>query len=454
MRFTVTIVDDESSIRRGVSAALKPHYRVKTYSRAENAIAAQKKEQPDLILLDIGLPGMNGIEALETIKTVNPEILVIMMTALDDIQTVISAMKSGAHDYIVKPLHMDSLRVTVKNALETIRLRKEIQALQERYIQENLPCFIGESNAVQEMMGFVETVAGSPDTPILITGESGTGKELIAHAIHYKSPWFKGPFVAINCAAIPGELLESELFGYEKGAFSGADASGKRGLVEEAADGTLFLDEVCDLSPGAQAKLLRFLELGEYYRVGGTRKHRIRTRVVSATNRDLSIEVKERRFREDLYYRLAVVKVDVPSLNDRRQDILPIARYFLEKLSRKHGKPIGDISPEAGKILTDHNWRGNVRELKNVIERGVLMGSGPLLVPSDLGMEKPLKDAPFGYPALPDSGIDLYALESHYIQEAMKKTGGNAVEAARLLGMSYYAFRYRLKKRKGRRPVS
>lgn len=445
IEFTIYIVDDEESITKGVSLALKKHYRMKAYSRAEAAIKALKKDPPDLILLDIGLPGQSGIEALEKIKAINPEILVIMVTAYEDIQSVIQAMKLGAHDYIVKPLHMDTLRVSVKNALETIRMRKEIQSLQERFLRENLPCFMGESNAIQEVMRLVERVAASPDTPLLIVGESGTGKELIAHTIHYKSPQYKGPFVPINCATIPGGLLESELFGYEKGAFSGADASGKRGLVEEAEDGTLFLDEVGDLSPEAQAKLLRFLEEGEYYRVGGTRKLRVRTRVVSATNKDLAGMIEEGLFREDLYYRLAVIRVAVPSLNERRDDIPLIARHFLEELGRRHGKHFSGISPEAEEILKDHHWRGNVRELKNVIERGVLMGSGPLLMPSDLGMEKPLKGAPPHSP-LPDTGIDLSALEEHYIREALKKAGGNAVEAARLLGMSYYAFRYRMRK--------
>jgi len=453
MPFALYIVDDEKSIRKGVSFALKKEYRVKSFATGEEALFALKKESPDLILLDIGLPGMSGMEALKKIKSVDPEILVIMVTGFEDIQTVISAMKMGAHDYVVKPIHMDSLRVTVKNALETIRMRKEIQALQERYLKENLPCFIGESNVVQDVMRFIEKVAKSADTPVLIMGESGTGKELIANAVHYKSPQYKGSFVPINCAAIPKDLLESELFGYEKGAFTGAETSGKQGLVEKAADGTLFLDEVSDLSPEAQAKLLRFLEEGEYYRVGGTRKLEVRTRIVSATNRNLGKMIEEGLFREDLYYRLAVIKLEIPSLDERREDIPLIARHFLDELGRKHGKRFSGISPEAEKILKDHQWRGNVRELKNVIERGILMGSGPLLMPSDLGLEtlvKGMPPQPWEYggtlPPLPDMGIDFNAFEEHCLQEAYKKTGGNAVEAARLLGMSYYAFRYRMRK--------
>ncbi len=455
IQFTVYIVDDEESIRKGVLLALKKDYRIKTFSRAETAINELKKEPPDLILLDIGLPGINGIEALKKIKAFNPDIIVIMVTAYEDIQSVISTMKLGAYDYIVKPIHMDSLRVTVKNALETIRMRKEVQALQEKYLKENLPCIIGESNAVQDVMRFIDKVAKSTDTPILITGESGTGKELIANAIHYKSPHYMKPFVPINCAAIPKDLLESKLFGYEKGAFTGAGASGKKGLVEEAAEGTLFLDEVSDLSIEAQAKLLRFLEKGEYYRVGGTRKLRVKTRIVSATNKELASLIKKGLFREDLYYRLAVIKVEIPSLNERREDILPIARYFLQELGRKHGKSFSGISPEAEKILKNHNWKGNVRELRNTIERAILLGDPPIIMPLDLGLEMTpkitspkLEKNNRSFPPLPEEGIVLTALEEHYIQEALKKTRGNAVEAAKLLGMGYYAFRYRLKKLK------
>ncbi|MBW1955381.1 MAG: sigma-54-dependent Fis family transcriptional regulator [Deltaproteobacteria bacterium] len=446
--FTIYVVDDEESILKGVSTGLKRDYRVRGFSSAEAAIEGLKRETPDLILLDIGLPGMSGMEALKRIKETHPEILVVMVTAYEEIQTVISAMKAGAHDYIVKPLHMDTLRLTVKNALETLRMRKEIQSLQERFLRENLPCFVGESDVITEVIAFIEKVAKSKETPVLVLGESGTGKELIAHAIHDRSPLYQGPFVPVNCAAIPGGLLESELFGYEKGAFTGARGSGKRGMVDEATGGTLFLDEVGALSLEAQAKLLRFLEQGEYYRLGSTRKRKARVRVISATNQDLMGMIEKDLFREDFYYRLAVVKVAVPSLNGRREDIPLIARHFLEELGRRHGKHFSGISPEAEEVLKDHHWRGNVRELKNVIERGVLMGNGPLLMPSDLGMEKPLKGAP-PHPPLPETGIDLSSLEEHYIHEALKMTRGNAKEAARLLGMTYYAFRYRMKKLRG-----
>ena len=275
--YSLWLVDDDPMVREGVKTALEDHYEIKTFETADAMLEDIPKSQPDLVLLDIGLPGMNGIEALKQLKVLIPETLVIMITAYDDIDTVIASMKLGAHDYVVKPLHMDALEVTIRNALETIRLRKEVQAYQEKYLKENVPCFIGESRGIQDIMQFVEAVAKSPDTPVLILGETGTGKELIAGAIHYRSPNFKGPLITVNCASIPKDLIDSELFGYEKGAFSGASSSGKKGLIEEAAAGTLFLDEVGDMSLEAQAKLLRFLEEGEYYRIGGTKKFKIKT---------------------------------------------------------------------------------------------------------------------------------------------------------------------------------
>ena len=259
--YSIYIVDDETLARNGLKLALKKtDYAIEAFGNAEAAIKAIDKNPPDLVLLDIGLPGMSGVEALEIIKKRHPEVIIVMITAYEDVDTVVSAMKNGAYEYVVKPVQMDALLVILRNAFETISMRKEIQALHEKYLKENLPCFIGESNAIQDVMELVAKVAQSPDTPILILGDTGTGKELIAKAIHYKSPNFKGPMVAVNCAAMPKALIESELFGYEKGAFTGAERSGKAGLVEKAAHGTLFLDEVGDLSSEAQVKLLRFLD--------------------------------------------------------------------------------------------------------------------------------------------------------------------------------------------------
>ncbi len=463
VKFSLALIDDEPSIREGITVALSPEYDVRTYGTAEEALEAIRSSPPDLILLDIGLPGMNGIEALARIKELQPEALVIMITAYEDVATVVSAMKLGAYDYVLKPIVMDGLRLTIRNAMETIRLRKEVRLLQEHYLDDNLPCFIAASNEIQETMSFIARAARSPDAPILILGETGTGKELIARAIHYRSPNFKGPFHTLNCAAIPRELIESELFGYEKGAFSGAEPLGKRGLIEEAADGTLFLDEVGDLSLQAQAKLLRFLENGEFYRVGSTRKLHISTRIVSATNKDLEEMMTEGSFRHDLYFRLGVVTVYVPSLNERREDILPLAEHFLALYGTKYGKKFTGLRKEVREALQGHHWVGNVRELKNLVERGVIMGEGPELKLGDLGMNRAPRNGLTGEcsgpntpsplpddPAIPPGGVDLMRLvreyEARYIKAALTCADGNESRAARLLGMNHCTFRYQRKK--------
>jgi len=455
--YSIYLIDDEESIREAIGMALDTHYHVRSFPSGEAALDAIENDNPDLVLLDIGLPGMNGIEVLSKIKSLYPDMLVIMITAYEDIKTVISAMKLGAYDYVVKPLHMDALEVCIRNALETIRLRKEIQTIQEKYLKENLPCIIGESNAIQDVMELITTVAASPDTPILIIGETGTGKELIASVIHYRSPNFMGPLTTVNCAAIPKDLIESELFGYEKGAFSGARESGKRGLIEEAENGTLFLDEVGDLSLEAQAKLLRFLEDGEYYRIGGTKKLQIQARVVSATNKNIDSMIEKDLFRKDLYFRLGVIKIEVPTLNERRDDILPIARYFLVEFSKRFGKHFTGISPQAENALKKFHWTGNVRELRNLIEKGVLTGKEPELTLNDLGIdevnksevEKEIKGEA-GFPPISPKGIDLLSLqqslEKHYIEEALRMAGGNESKAARLLNINHHTFRYRRKK--------
>jgi DNA-binding NtrC family response regulator len=455
--YTVYIVDDEQTIREGVTMALEDLYRIKEFADAETALSALEKEPPDLVLLDVGLPGMDGLEALGRIKELHPDVLIIMITAYEDVETVIAAMKSGAYDYVVKPIYMDGLEVTIRNAIDTIRLRKEVKSLQEKHLKEHLPFYIGESHAIQDVMEFVKTVAQSPDTPIIIIGETGTGKELLASAIHYNSPNFKAPFATVNCAAIPRDLIESELFGYEKGAFSGADATGKKGLIEEAANGTLFLDEVGDLSLQAQAKLLRFLELGEYYRVGGTRKHHIKTRVISATNKDLDRMIADGQFRKDLYFRLGVIKVQAPSLNERPEDIIPLSKHYLQEFSKKFGKKFTGISFEAEAVLLAHTWSGHVRELKNLVERAVLIGKGPELLPVDLGLDshdqkeyKTPASHKAGFPPLSPEGLDLdtqlQSFERHFIEQALKIARGNESKAAKLLKINHHTFRYRKKK--------
>ena len=455
--YSLFIVDDEDTIRGTLRIALDGRYRLSDFPDAESAVAAARVDPPDLVLLDLGLPGMSGIEAIPLFKAIAPEILIVVITAYEDVKSVVSAMKGGAYDYVVKPLNIDTLELSIGNALESIKLKKEVQALQERYLRENLPCFIAESDTIRDVMEFVGLVARSPDTPVLVLGETGTGKEMIASAIHYRSPNFRGPMIGVNCAAIPRELIESELFGYERGAFSGASAAGKKGMVEQAEGGTLFLDEVGDLSPEAQSKLLRFLEEGEYYRVGGTRKLTVRARVVSATNKNLQELIGKGLFREDLFYRLAVAKVELPSLTERRDDILPIALHFLLEFNRKFGRSFSGFSREARDAMTRHRWKGNVRELRNVVERGVLVGKGAELTREDLGLaERDLSGDPppapgeILHPLLPPEGVDLdmahESVDRHLFREALLVTGGNETQAAQLLRINYSTFRYRRRK--------
>jgi DNA-binding NtrC family response regulator len=457
--YSLFIIDDESAVRESIAMAFGETYAVAGFADAESALAAMPEQPPDLVLLDIGLPGMNGIEALRRIKAQHPDVLVIIVTAFEDLHTVVTAMKLGAQDYVTKPLHLDTLEVTVTNALEKIRLRKEVRTLQETYLRENLPVFITESNALQDVIAFVGRVAKSPDTPVLILGETGTGKELIAQAVHYRSPNFAHALITVNCAAIPRELIESELFGYEKGAFSGASPSGKKGLIEEAENGTLFLDEIGDLSLESQAKLLRFLENGQFYRLGGTRPVRVKTRLVSATNQDLEKMMAAGRFRKDLFYRLGVIQVRVPSLNDRRDGIMPLANYFLDAFSRKFKRSLTGLTAEAREAVLTHHWAGNVRELKNRIERAALTAQGPQITPADLGLAPENAMGVQGVAAgdtaphiapLPPEGLDLSAVlsaaEGHYIREALRMAEGNESRAAKLLRMNHHTFRYRRKK--------
>ena len=455
--FTIFVVDDEKTIRKSIAMALGDQYQIRTFETAEDALEALPDDVPDLILLDIGLPGMSGLVALERIRKDHPEILVIMITAYEDVKTVIASMKQGVFDYIVKPLHMAGLKTAIEKALGTIRLRKEVQILQQQFMEANLPVIVGESRAVEDMLTYVKKVARSPVTPVMILGETGTGKELIARAIHYRSPNFQGPFVTVNCAAIPKDLIESELFGYTQGAFSGARSSGKKGLIEAAAKGTLFLDEVGDLSMEAQAKLLRFLEEGTFYKLGGTRQIAVNTRVLSATNRDLERMIGEGTFRKDLFFRLGVVKIEVPSLSERREDILPLANYFLHQFGQQFDKPVRRLSRDAEEALLQYSWSGNIRELKNLIECGVIAAAETTVTARDLGIDnlyrgemlETMADAQRFAP-LPPVGIDLpnlqQSMERFYIREALKLARGNESQAARLLNLNHHTFRYRRRK--------
>lgn len=447
---SICLIDDEAIIRQNLAFALRGQYQVETFGSAEEAWPAVGEGRcPDLVILDLGLPGQSGLDFLPRLKARQPRLPVLVITANDGAQTAIAAMKNGAQDYLIKPVPLDELKLAISRALGASRMKNDLGELQARALQEDLPLLVGRSNAILEIMDYVAKVAKSRDTPILILGESGTGKELLAKTIHHQSPVSDGPFVAVNCAAIPGQLLESEFFGYARGAFTGALPGGKVGLIEEAEGGTLFLDEVAELHPELQAKLLRFMESGEFYRLGDAKPRHSAVRLVSATNKNLEDLVERNEFRLDLYYRLAVVQVAIPSLSQRPRDIMPIAEHFLKEFNRKHGRAFEGFAPEVARALETRAWTGNIRELRNLVERGILVGREPLLTLADL--EAPRRRAEAPAPAgpeaflLPPEGLDINLLESRLIREAYQLSGRNDKKAAALLNMNYYTFRYRRK---------
>jgi DNA-binding NtrC family response regulator len=407
-------------------------YQVSVCGNGADALAFLEREPADLVVTDVRMPGLSGMEALRAIKELNPDIVVIIMTAFGSIDQAVQAVKEGAYDYINKPFKIDEMLLTIEKALEERRLRHEVstlrQELRTRYHFENL---IGKSRAMQEIFGLIEQVAGSRST-VMVYGKSGTGKELVAKAIHYNSPRSTRAFVAVNCAAIPAELLESELFGHEKGSFTGAIAT-KVGKFELATGGSLFLDEVGSMRLDLQAKILRALQEREVERVGGTRIIKIDVRVIAATNRDLKKAVEEGTFREDLYYRLNVVPITLPDLKDRQEDIPLLANHFVQKFAQESNPAIREISKEAMAVLMSHAWPGNVRELENVIERAVTLGHGPAVLSADLpphlaGGANPLERALTREATLED-------LERDYIAMILQRTKGHQIRAATILGI-------------------
>jgi two-component system response regulator AtoC len=429
----ILVVDDEEQMRDLLAKVLeRKGYQVSVCGDGTEALALLEREPADLVITDVRMPGLNGMEALRAIKELNPEIVVLIMTAFGSIDQAVQAVKEGAYDYINKPFKIDEILLTIEKALEERHLRHEVstlrQELRTRYHFENL---IGKSRAMQEVFGLIEQVAGSRST-VMVYGKSGTGKELVAKAIHYNSPRSTKAFVAVNCAAIPAELLESELFGHERGAFTGAIAT-KVGKFELATGGTLFLDEIGHMRLDLQAKILRALQEREIERVGGTRTIKIDVRVLAATNRDLKKAIEEGTFREDLYYRLNVVPITLPDLKDRQEDIPLLANHFVQKFAPESNAAIREISKDAMAILMSHTWPGNVRELENVIERAVTLGRGPAVEPRDLpphlaGGTNPLERALAKEATLED-------LEKDYIAMILRRTKGHQIRAASILGI-------------------
>src|SRR5579883_1944994 len=444
-RKSILVVEDEEKLRRVVGMHLSSAgYEVKAAGTAEEAI--KYAGDADLILTDLRLPGMDGLALLEKLNAQNSQAPVVVMSAFGTVENAVEAMKKGAVDFLPKPFSLDHLSVVVEKALEVSKLRDENRELREalgkKYQFENI---IGRSPAMQEIFATIERVAGTRAT-VLLCGESGVGKDMIARAIHQHSPRRERPFVKINCTAIPENLMESELFGYEKGAFTGANTS-KPGKFEQADTGTVFLDEIGDVPAAIQVKLLRVLQEREFERLGSNVTRHIDVRLVAATNQDLRAALEQGTFREDLYYRLNVVPINIPPLRDRKQDIPFLANHFVRKLAPDTGCRVEAITDAGMEKLMAYHWPGNVRELENVIERSLVMCASTYLDAADIKLEsgaprpKPQNDGNVHF--LPD-GMTLDQYEQELIREALKRAGGNKSQAARLLGLTRNALRYRL----------
>ena len=452
-REKVLIVDDEYLIRWSLSENIKEEgLKCLTAESGEQAVELFRSELPDVVILDIKLPGMSGIEVLERIKEVERDVPVIMLTATSQVDVAVKAMKLGAYDYISKPFDLTEIRTKVRNALEKTQLQQEVHYFRSRQAESHgFDRIIGNCPKMREVVDMARRIAQSASTTVLLMGDSGTGKDLLAQAIHYESARRDRPFMPINCTALPEELLESELMGHEKGAFTDAKKT-KKGLFELADGGTIFLDEIGDMKIGLQSKLLRFLEDRTFKRVGGKEDIEVDVRIIAATNRDLEAAIEERTFREDLYYRLSVIPITLPPLRERREDVLPLARHFLEGFNRDFKTAFRGLTSEAEQLLLCYDWPGNIRELRNVLERAVILSSGETIgvdsLPWKIKGERK-REAKAGEPGvvvLPDTGLDIDDVERELIVQALAKTDQNQTRAARLLGLTRDALRYRMKK--------
>jgi DNA-binding NtrC family response regulator len=447
---TILVVDDEHLIRWSVEQVLRREgFGVLQAGTGADALRLAQAEAPDLVLLDIRLPDGDGLEILERLRAGDPDLPVIMITAHGGVESAVRAMKLGAHDYIIKPVNFEEMTIAIRKALETRSLRREVARFQsEERRGARLADLVGESRAIRDLAALIGRIAQSDATTVLLEGESGTGKDLVARIIHFESARARAPFLALNCVALPEHLLESELFGHERGAFT--DAKGlKKGLFEQADGGTVYLDEIGDMKPDLQAKLLRLIEEKSFRRVGGLRDFRVDVRIIAATNRDLGRALEEGEFRKDLYYRLKVFPLRLPPLREHPEDILPLTLHFIARFNGEMGREVREIHPEAQACLTEYAWPGNVRELRNVLERALILASGPVLhvehLPPEVGarVPPPEKAAPM---ALPAEGVSLEEVERDLVRQALDATGGNQVRAARLLGISRDALRTRMKK--------
>jgi len=445
----ILIADDHDSLRRGIVRALTDaQHDVDEAPNGNVAIEKLHESYYDVVLSDLKMGGSDGIEVLKTTKALHPTTAVILMTAFGSVTTAVEAMKVGAFDYVQKPFEIEEMELKIEKALELRRMRHELDYL--RHTQSDIYNFehiIGSSGALQRVLTVVKKVAKS-NTTVLVRGETGTGKELIAGAIHHNSLRANRNFVKVNCAALQENLLESELFGHEKGAFTGADKQ-RIGRFEQSDGGSLFLDEVGDMSPSTQAKILRVLQEHEFERLGGTRTLRVDVRLIAATNRDLTTMVAAGQFREDLYYRLNVVSIDMPPLRERKDDIRQLAMFFLRRFAGELKKRLDELSPDAHKLLMRYNWPGNIRELENAIERAVLLTEGPQLSSVDLSLGELSTGQPSGDASpvvkIPPTGIALEEIERQAIIEALKMSNWVQKDAAELLGISPRVMNYKIK---------
>ncbi|MFQ6092275.1 MAG: sigma-54-dependent transcriptional regulator [bacterium] len=438
---SILVIDDDRSICQTLEINFSQKgYQVSTALDGEEGLAKVQAENPDLVLLDIRMPKMDGLTLLEKIKEINKDICVIIITAYDDMQTTIRAMQLGAYEYVRKPIDADEMELTVQRALENQELNRRMNSLLKEISQEyQLNNIIGQSKAMREIFKTIGAASTSRVT-VLIRGESGTGKELIAKAIHYNSSDKSQPFIAVNCTAIPETLFESELFGHERGAFTGAVAT-KRGKFELAERGSLFFDEIGDVSPSIQAKLLRVLQEKKYERVGGTRTLTTETRIIAATNKDLEKMIKNGHFREDLYYRLKVIEIWVPPLRERREDIPLLVEFLLDKINKEFNRNVRKVAPDVMAWLTDQPWKGNVRELENILRRAVVMAKGDVLLREYL----PLLEEE-GQPTATEGIKTLQEMEKEYLAKVLRYTNYNKKRACQLLDISRPTLNRKIKK--------
>ena len=447
----VLVVDDEHLIRWSLEQHLEKNgYEVITTGNGREAVQIVQDVLPEAVLLDIQMPGMDGIEVLRAIREIDPDVPVVMITAHGGVGSAVAAMKLGAYDYVEKPFDIERITVLLANALERRTLKGEVTRFRsEQGRRYGLERMVGESPAIRQVKETIEKIARSDAATVLLQGESGTGKDLAAKIVHYQSARGDFPFVEINCSALPETLVESELFGHERGAYTDAKTM-RRGLFELADGGTVFLDEIGDMPLGLQPKLLKVIEEKTFRRIGSARDIRVDVRVIAATNKNLAELARARAFREDLFYRLNVIPLRLPPLRERREDVPSLVRHFVEAFSRECRKPIRGVDPSAERLLAAYDWPGNVRELRNVIERAIILENAPSILPTHLPPEivSPVPPAPEerGGIVVTEKGVSLEEVEKDLIGQALNLAAGNQVKAARLLHLTRDVLRYRMKK--------